>query len=340
MQNACELHDSKPCQFGIRSKDELKDLEGSLSLLVATALNQFIFEQERQGRYYHQWPVKMCSNKPGSAETADGAVVTMEESLPGMPVLASDVKRFSIKEATVETADMMEEKHNPKDDSWPTILGLPMTRSIIRLYIFVLGNQKLIGINVLQGKPWDRAILLTLLVAVRYLCKNPIITLNVMTKPKPLKDTQLVCLKDRVFHDKIACKMWKFFPKSSAAKVNVEVYWLLFEKYAVMNYDELTVIITCYLGPGPNLHRTDHNFLTFSGALNMLGTMHMNNYIHRDVRAENIIIFGDTSYLIDYDLSRKVGSKYPYGYHGEADGLFERHCDAIAGNEKNTIDIV
>ena len=44
-------------------------------------------------------------------------------------------------------------------------------------------------------------------------------------------------------------------------------------------------------------------------------------------------VFGDTSYLIDYDLSRKVGSQYPQGYRGEADGFVERHYDAIEGNE-------
>lgn len=36
------------------------------------------------------------------------------------------------------------------------------------LYIFVLGN-KLKGIDVLVGQPWDSALLLTVLVAVRYL---------------------------------------------------------------------------------------------------------------------------------------------------------------------------
>ena len=53
----------------------------------------------------------------------------------------------------------------------------------------------------------------------------------------------------------------------------------------------------------------------------MLGIMHMNEYIHGGVCADNIIIFGNTNYV--FNASRKVGSEYPQGYHGEADGIDE-----------------
>jgi serine/threonine protein kinase len=83
------------------------------------------------------------------------------------------------------------------------------------------------------------------------------------------------------------------------------------------------VVVTNYLGQ--ELRRKQYNILTFAGAVNMLGLMHKNNYVHGDVRAVNIIFFADTTYLIDYDLSREVGGVYPQGYRGlEAGCGFEK----------------
>lgn len=86
---------------------------------------------------------------------------------------------------------------------------LPMTRKEMRLYIFVLGNMlkgiKLKGINVLEGRPWDPALLLTVLIAVRFLLHH------LMTKAKPSRTISLKPLGKRAFLDKEAGKVWKFF---------------------------------------------------------------------------------------------------------------------------------
>lgn len=62
----------------------------------------------------------------------------------------------------------------------------------------------------------------------------------------------------------------------------------------------------------------------------MLHLVHTKGYVHGDIRPPNFVFFGDTSYLIDYDLARKVGSRYPNGYHDKLHGkdFYMRHKNA------------
>ena len=45
----------------------------------------------------------------------------------------------------------------------------------------------------------------------------------------------------------------------------------------------------------------------------MLHKLHEAGYVHRDIKKENIIFNDDKdiSYLIDFDLAKKEGGKYP-----------------------------
>lgn len=63
------------------------------------------------------------------------------------------------------------------------------------------------------------------------------------------------------------------------------------EKYVIRKYEELTVITTSFFGPGLDRHKTDYNFLAFSGALYMLGIMHRHKYIHGDVSVQKILLY-------------------------------------------------
>ena len=102
-----------------------------------------------------------------------------------------------------------------------------------------------------------------------------------------------------MFLDKKGGKVWKFFMSGTAARVNQCIYKLLLEnadyneKYCIKEYKGLVVVITDYLGQG--LQKKKCDILTFAGAVDMLGLMHKNNYIHGDVRAANIIIYADTN---------------------------------------------
>ena len=54
----------------------------------------------------------------------------------------------------------------------------------------------------------------------------------------------------------------------------------------------------------------------------MLAKLHEMDYVHGDVRSQNIVFTTNSSVLIDYDLSAKVDSLYPRGYNHSFE---ERH---------------
>ena len=63
-----------------------------------------------------------------------------------------------------------------------------------------------------------------------------------------------------------------------------------------------------------------------------LDQLHANDYVHSDVRFDNIVICSDgQSKVIDFDLAEKVGVPYPDGYNST---LRERHPDATAGSPR------
>ena len=59
-----------------------------------------------------------------------------------------------------------------------------------------------------------------------------------------------------------------------------------------------------------------------------LHIIHEQGFVHRDVRACNIIFSKDSSFLIDYDLARKAGARYHIGF---VHYKHERHPAARAG---------
>jgi len=62
-----------------------------------------------------------------------------------------------------------------------------------------------------------------------------------------------------------------------------------------------------------------------------LQKLHERGYVHGDVRVKNILFSydGKTSYLIDFDLSRKRGNVYPPYYFFDSS---VRHTEARSGN--------
>ena len=72
----------------------------------------------------------------------------------------------------------------------------------------------------------------------------------------------------------------------------------------------------------------------FKGVCEMLKEMHELGYCHGDVRNNNIVFNGISTHLIDFDLSGKVGQKYPAGYRGYSK-KFPMHCAKAVGRCKN-----
>lgn len=63
----------------------------------------------------------------------------------------------------------------------------------------------------------------------------------------------------------------------------------------------------------------------------MLHQVHEAGYVHGDIRDANMVFRGDTSFLIDFDLAREEGQKYPFEYR--YDSFLMRHRDARPFNE-------
>ena len=68
----------------------------------------------------------------------------------------------------------------------------------------------------------------------------------------------------------------------------------------------------------------------YSGALEALASLHKLGFVHGDVRFENIVFYGETSVIIDYDLVRTEKSSYPQSYNWS--DIDCRHHDAYPGS--------
>ena len=75
-----------------------------------------------------------------------------------------------------------------KCDSHPVILGFPVTKEVASLYVFLLANGGVWGIQVVPSVAVaDTALLCTVYAAVHYL-SNKILFLNPVVEPLPFKD--------------------------------------------------------------------------------------------------------------------------------------------------------
>ena len=65
----------------------------------------------------------------------------------------------------------------------------------------------------------------------------------------------------------------------------------------------------------------------FKPIINVLYKLHSNNYVHSDVRLENMVFPNNkVAKLIDFYLTDTVGMDYPFWYNYD---LLERHPDAF-----------
>ena len=64
-----------------------------------------------------------------------------------------------------------------------------------------------------------------------------------------------------------------------------------------------------------------------------LHTLHENNFVHGDIRKENILFSydGTKAWLLDFDLAGEEYSLYPQGYNSN---ISERHPSAMAGHNR------
>ena len=137
--------------FGFLSSEEICSQEMTLSALFARALDRFLFKDSCVGACLHQGPVRKKCGNPGSPEAADMYVMPFHSSfLPGTPLLVSDIKLEEVGKAVTQTSlyahCCMHIRHNC--DSHPVILGFPVTKNVASLYVFLMANNEVWGIQV------------------------------------------------------------------------------------------------------------------------------------------------------------------------------------------------
>jgi len=69
----------------------------------------------------------------------------------------------------------------------------------------------------------------------------------------------------------------------------------------------------------------------FASVLDALHQLHSKDYVHGDIRSNNLVFHADgrQAWIIDFDLAGNVGEKYPTTYNSR--GIPEHHRTAMAG---------
>lgn len=329
---ALNIADDEPYQFGMRSSRDLACQEICSSATCTVALNSLIGSEK--AFILHQGATKKTPGSPGDPETSDlyGAVYTGYKICT--PFLVGDVNRpgeylSSLTRTAKYAHDIISIRHDDDIEGSPILLGLPICKDAMSLYLFLMGQGKTWGMCIAKSDSKYLPLYATFYAASHYTIKHHRVqTANAVENPSLYC---LTALTDRVFKDEKEQKAWKFFNTSQKIfRVNWDLWSVLFREQKITHE-----II------GPDLEVVKYNYIKgdedpqyfsqYSGVLSMLHQVHEAGYVHGDIRDANMVFRGDTSFLIDFDLAREEGQKYPFEYR--YDSFLMRHRDARPFNE-------
>ena len=293
-----------------------------------SVLDHFLFYDDRmKGVCAHKLPSR--GSEPDDEE-ADVGVVPCPVLIPidlkltnrGLFEAKFDSVLYAAKSVAVQ-------KH---DNKWPLLLDIPGTCESIGLQVFVANDDVMWIIPIAEVRPYDKALLCTIYVAVKYLNDYPIVEVCPPTCPMPVKNGKYepIFQYDEKFNHRALMEdnqLIKLFD-SEDEEINHPNYELLEQigfKHEIMRLSvdgRFTMLKRSYI-PGSHNPR---EVTDFKGVLECLKRVHDYGYVHGDVRIYNIIFKRDgTSHLIDFDLARKEGETYHYLYNGDCK---DRHPDA------------
>ena len=312
----------------------LNDFEIVYTSVFFRALDRFLFKDANDGCVLHQ-PCLQMSSKP------DGYVATLTNHQPSYPILVSDFKRDpdEYNKAFVESLGYFQCIAQSLYRDIRPMLVMPCTPTRLSLYLCWYISDKHATIKIFDTEDDKKSddkfakFFHTLKNAVDFLPKiscegqyfqvNPLRNETTQTiQTLSLKSPNVYCKGDKVY---------KFFDRTTE-------YW------AKPNVDIIKGLLNDYL-PDLELHKlTDdkrffcltYKFITDSDRSNLsyekflpimdvLDTIHKNDYVHSDVRFQNMVFpSDDCAKLIDFDLLDKVETPYPFGYNT----FDERHSDA------------
>ena len=323
---------------GILSAAPSRESEVVWTGLCAQYISKLLFHDKEVGMLIHQALSRKRENASGNPELADWGIYRKVNHLPGDPVSFTDCKIADIEHASrtslCHSINGVGCGHDICD--WPVLVALPSTPEVSRLEIHIPVEKAMWNLPIVTAKLWDKALLCAFYYAVHTLLSEGVTASNPINCNHPIHDGLVLKrfhpnepYEPRVFLR--GALVNKFFDMSLSPLIFCPNYELIkscgnLSDLALISVtsDERIVCLQYSYIPGDHKPTSVKQFI---GALQSLQKLHHKGIVHGDVRAANIVFTENNSYLIDFDLARKVGSLYPLGYVS----FPSRHRGAVAG---------
>ena len=348
IQTASHLrHDTAGVPHGISATKSLRESQLALSSLFSVAINLLLCSSpDLDVMLIHQGPVRKKPRKQGNPDSADLLGVRLSGNHrcdPYESIFVSDLKLCDKDTSDKETAlygkFLSLNQNNSSDAQCMLVLGLSGTPFTATLWAYVMGNRRIWAIPIVSDVfPYQPALLATLTVGVQFLSRSPVFY-QVLEHPKPFRDLEVMPLKANK-HNRTYLKtegsdqtVVKFFDSGDTVRRSnvhvMDIAGVVVQENFMTTDRKVSYIEYKYYNGGhqPVALRQFRNILC------MLHKLHVQGYVHGDIRPSNLVFdqHGRDGYLIDYDLvGRDQQDFYPVGYYySEA----IRHEDARAGRQ-------
>jgi len=319
----------KYCSSGLFRDKELRGCEMTFSSLLSIVLSRLVFPGSRAS-FVHQGPIRKRPNTPGNPEVADIIAIDTKTS---NYVFVSDLKKCDLELAEKETALCAKHASLSRDknpESCHMILGLAGCTTSASLWLYVMAEEILWALPIATRTPWSMALLATISIAVANLVDTPRKHVALKT-PLPFLTTMSPMKKGprcRVFHDSSTDYIFKLFCQHNEIFcANTE---LMKDVGIKVSEENLTDDGMYYYIKYPYIrgNHTPKSLKQFHGIISMLHKVHAANFVHCDVRIDNLIFDENKqgSYLLDYDLAKKNRAGcYPLGYYSDPSFSIQMH---------------
>ena len=319
------LTPKKSClQALINAWGKISGDEMAQTAYLSCLLDRFLFgNSPESGLCLHQVTLPRKTNRA----IPDFCVV------PGLPkcdpaefVAISDYKNVEYEKAVIESAaySIAGKECITTVERKNLRLYWPCSTEKVGLYLHVPVSDKFLSICVIEEAAPDSTFFCVLYAGVRYLLNNPIQSDN---KVQPTSNLTLPLRKSqfqngevgRIFNNEN--KIYKFFDNNiEHFKPNLDLVQKVFpeatiqglqpgERYCYLSYD--------YRAGSHMPSNAEHKHQQFSMLCKQLSAIHDSNFVHSDIRTENLV-FSDSSeeaWIIDYDLADYEDVPYPHGFN-------------------------
>lgn len=323
------LYHANPTQtssMGILSNIDLALTEAYKSAMISHHLRNFLSEN---AMVFHRGPCGLGGS--GHAHLADIYICTSNGNLPDRPVLVSDIKKTDGEKSIMESSCYaMSAISTVSQNDYPVVLSLPIYQTTMSLRVCFAINGKLCEIEIaecsLANAEDSKRFLAILYSAVDYLVQNVVTNNNRPLPSRKFIGEHITSLSDNGKLFLIENRVHKLFSKTAHAVPNVDIIHLINEAYRFKNVEVSNVDEGGrYLCMSYDFIDGDHepkDLRQFKNIFMALDSLHKSNFVHGDVRLENMVFTDDikTGYLIDYDFSGKEGELYPKNYNGSLEG--------------------